>query len=177
MVTSTTSACDNEKSLGILKDYIWLTEDYPPYNFYDDDGHLVGMSVEILELVYQELNLPLNRDDIRLIPWARLVKNLKMSNKYAAFTMVSTPTRNRAYTLVPTFLPTNELNSIFIGLDRSFRLQPIFSPIQYLNNHHILHLQIQIFSFQYKFRKIKVQLQVINQAMDIISNLIFHQLA
>lgn len=106
VVTSTTSACDNEKSLDILKDYIWLTEDYPPYNFYDDDGHLVGMSVEILELVYQELNLPLNRDDIRLIPWARLVKNLKMSNKYAAFTMVSTPTRDRDYTLVPTFLPT-----------------------------------------------------------------------
>jgi ABC-type amino acid transport substrate-binding protein len=99
-------ACDKKTSLHTLEGYIWLTEDYPPYNFFDEHGKMSGISVDILELVFQELNLVLKREDIRLIPWARLVRELKLSKKFAAFTMVYTEKRAEQYSLVSTLLPT-----------------------------------------------------------------------
>lgn len=105
-ISSTAIACDKKAAMKVLQDYIWLTEDYPPYNYFDLHGNLAGMSVDILELVYEELQLPLNRNDVRVIPWARLVRDLKVSSKFAAFTMVYTEKRAQEYTLISTSLPT-----------------------------------------------------------------------
>ncbi|WP_085298432.1 substrate-binding periplasmic protein [Cognaticolwellia mytili] len=106
LLTTTAYACEESKGKAILENYIWLTEDYPPYNFYDEQGRLTGMSVDILEMVYEELQITFTRDDIQLIPWARLVRDLKLSQKFAAFTMVYTKERAEHYTLVATPLPT-----------------------------------------------------------------------
>jgi polar amino acid transport system substrate-binding protein len=106
LLTTTAHACEESEGRAILKNYIWLTEDYPPYNFHDSQGNLKGMSVDILELVYKELEIELKRDDILLIPWARLVRDLKISKKFAAFTMVYSKARSQQYTLIPAPLPT-----------------------------------------------------------------------
>jgi polar amino acid transport system substrate-binding protein len=106
LLTTTAYACEEDEGKAILENYIWLTEDYPPYNFYDNQGKLSGMSVDILELVYEELDIAFTRDNIQLIPWARLVRDLKLSQKFAAFTMVYTKERAEQYTLVAAPLPT-----------------------------------------------------------------------
>lgn len=46
----------------------YLTEDYPPYNF-EEDGEMRGISVDLLRLIWKEMNIP--EQPIRLVPWAR----------------------------------------------------------------------------------------------------------
>ncbi len=53
-----------------LEDLVYLTEQLPPHNFIQD-GEIKGISVEILEIIWQRLGAKLNRSDIQLVPWAR----------------------------------------------------------------------------------------------------------
>jgi polar amino acid transport system substrate-binding protein len=48
----------------------FLTEsDFPPFNFYDEDGVLVGFNVDVARAICQELNTAC---DIKVRPWAEL---------------------------------------------------------------------------------------------------------
>ena len=51
-------------------DLVYLTEDYPPHNFVKN-GRIVGVSVEILKLIWKELGLSNTVADIEVVPWAR----------------------------------------------------------------------------------------------------------
>ena len=67
-----------------------ITEDYPPLN-YLQDGELVGLSVEILQLVYDELGVEF--PDIDVMPWARGYHLAKSDRPVMLFTMSRTPAR------------------------------------------------------------------------------------
>ena len=54
-----------------LKSIEWMTEVFPPYNFYDADNTLQGISVEITEALFNTLGIQKNRRDIIVYPWAR----------------------------------------------------------------------------------------------------------
>ena len=95
-----TFACDVETEKSKLKEYQWVTEDYPPYNYRDQQGNLVGISTDIIVLVYRELSIPLNTKKIIILPWARLFYNLENYEKFAAFTMMKTSTRAKKFNLV-----------------------------------------------------------------------------
>ncbi len=94
-------ACELKSSKATLANYIWLAEDYPPYNYKNSAGEIVGIFTEVLSLIYQELNIDLNIADIQIVPWARLYYNLEQESKYAAFSMTATPVRTKKFTLVP----------------------------------------------------------------------------
>ena len=49
----------------------FLTEgDYPPFNFYDEDGILVGFNVDLARAICMELNTAC---DIKVRPWGELL--------------------------------------------------------------------------------------------------------
>lgn len=50
------------------------TGDYPPFNYYDDEGVLVGLNVDLARALCLELSLAC---DIRVQDWAELVPGLK----------------------------------------------------------------------------------------------------
>lgn len=53
----------------------FLTEsDFPPFNFYDEDGVLVGFNVDVARAVCQELNTAC---DIKVRPWGELLPALQ----------------------------------------------------------------------------------------------------
>ncbi len=53
----------------------FLTEsDFPPFNFYDEDGVLVGFNVDVARAICQDLNTAC---DIKVRPWGELLLALK----------------------------------------------------------------------------------------------------
>ncbi len=50
------------------RDLTYITEQYPPYNF-QKNGELQGISVDLLEAVWQKMGLSLNRSIIEFLPW------------------------------------------------------------------------------------------------------------
>ncbi len=62
------------------KDLIYITEQYPPYNF-QENGKLQGISVDILEKVWERMGVNLNRSVIQLLPWTEgYERTLKENN-------------------------------------------------------------------------------------------------
>ncbi|MCW8832471.1 MAG: transporter substrate-binding domain-containing protein, partial [Colwellia sp.] len=84
----------------ILTNYQWYTEDYPPYNYLNKAGQLVGIYPDILKLIYKELKLEKNLNEVMIVPWARLFRTLETTPTYAAFTMIKTPERDKKFQLV-----------------------------------------------------------------------------
>ncbi len=75
-----------------LEDMKWYTEDYPPYNF-KKDGHLTGISVEILMAAFKKIGVGVERKDIRIAPWNRSYKFVQRKPGTALFSMTYTPER------------------------------------------------------------------------------------
>ncbi len=74
------------------KDLIYLTENYPPHNF-KENGKLTGVSVEILQLIWEKLNLNNQREDIKIVPWARGMDKIKNEPNIVLFGMGYSPDR------------------------------------------------------------------------------------
>ena len=117
------NACELKTAKATLANYIWLTEDYPPYNYHNTSGKLVGIFPEILYLIYQELNIDLNSENIQVVPWARLYFSLEKESIYAGFSMTSTPMRALKFTLVP--IPLSSKISILVLSQNKEKLQSI----------------------------------------------------
>ena len=92
--------CDEQQVKKILTDYQWYTEDFPPYNYKNKQGKLVGIYPEVLTLIYKELNLTISIENIITVPWARLFHTLETSKTHAAFSMIKTPEREKKFTLI-----------------------------------------------------------------------------
>jgi polar amino acid transport system substrate-binding protein len=50
------------------KELTYITEQYPPYNF-QIDGKLQGISIDLLEKVWERMGVSLNRSVVELLPW------------------------------------------------------------------------------------------------------------
>lgn len=75
---------------------IYTTEEHPPYNF--SNGETVeGLSVDLLRLIWRELNIP--EQKIQILPWARGLYLLDSTENNVLFTMARTQDRSRKYNL------------------------------------------------------------------------------
>ena len=119
--SSPLSACDEQQAKEYLANYKWLTEDYPPFNYLDEQGELIGIATDTLLRVYQELEIKLTSRDILIVPWARLYYNMETYDDYAAYSMIYTDDRAKAFQLVTT--PLKVQVSIMVLEERKKELE------------------------------------------------------
>lgn len=84
-----------------------MTEIFPPYQYYDEDLKLSGISIEIIEAVKREIN---SQDPIKEVPWTRGVKITKKKKNSALFSTLRTPEREKLYKWVG---PLVDLSVVF----------------------------------------------------------------
>ncbi len=73
------------------------TENYPPFNFIDDNNTLQGISVEILELILKRMDLNITKKDIKLLPWARAYKQTLNDKNGMVFSVMRTWQREKEF--------------------------------------------------------------------------------
>jgi len=123
LISVRTFGCEQSFAKDLLASYQWVTEDYPPYNYIDEEGNLTGIFTDVLIKVYAELNVTLDKENIAIIPWARLYRTLENDDKYAGYSMVNTPERELKFKLVP--LPIITKTSIMVISDLQERLAAV----------------------------------------------------
>lgn len=79
---------------GEFEDLIYMTEDFRPYNYYEN-GELKGLSVDLLKLLWKELNVKPKR--IELLPWARAYSILEKKGNAVLFTTARTQQRETLF--------------------------------------------------------------------------------
>lgn len=77
-----------------LRHLVYLTEELPPYN-YKDEGKATGLSVELLHLIWEELQLP--ESEIRFLPWSRAFDTTQHNSGHVLFTTIRTPGREALF--------------------------------------------------------------------------------
>jgi polar amino acid transport system substrate-binding protein len=159
LFTPAAISCDEKVAKAFLANVHWQAEDYPPYNYLDNSGHLVGIFSDILVLIYKDLGIDIKINDIPVVPWARVLKNIGRYPDHAAFSMVTTREREKQYKLVALPFITKisimalssrfnngkkvekaSLNKLHIGVVRGDIGQSL------LNSHKILAVQVKTIS-------------------------------
>ncbi|MCF2947638.1 transporter substrate-binding domain-containing protein [Paraglaciecola aquimarina] len=77
-----------------LTDFSYYTEHYPPSN-YIENNELTGMSVELIKLIWQELDIP--EQTIQLVPWARGYRITQSQKHSVLFTMARAKEREHLF--------------------------------------------------------------------------------
>lgn len=75
-----------------LNDIVWLTEDYPPFN-YEENGTKKGIAVDLLLEIFKRSGVEKGQNDIKVVPWARGVKLLETDKNACLFSTTLTPHR------------------------------------------------------------------------------------
>lgn len=94
-------------SLALAQDpdhILYMTEDYPPYNFMED-GSLKGISVDLMMLMLEKLESKVSREDIRLYPWPRAYQLVQNKAQTCLFAMTKTEAREKLFKWVGPFFP------------------------------------------------------------------------
>ncbi len=99
----------------------YMTEDFRPYN-YMENGELTGLSVELLKLIWEELNT--EPKNIELLPWARAYNMLKNRSNAVLFTTQRTEHRENIFKWVCP-IPVNTRNVLIAKRDRKIKLKSI----------------------------------------------------
>lgn len=77
-----------------LNDLTWMTEEYPPYNFTEND-QLKGIAVDVLLEVWKRVGINKTAKDIKVYPWARGVSLMEKTNGCCLFSTTMTPHRKK----------------------------------------------------------------------------------
>lgn len=117
------------------QDIVWMTEEYPPYNFHNYDGELVGLSVDLLEAIMQKMAIEFNKNEILVVPWARAYRHTLNTPNAAIFTMTKSQHRAGLFQFSDAIMPSNisiitlktdttlksvtDLNSLNVGVVRN----------------------------------------------------------
>ena len=78
------------------KDLAYITEQYPPFNF-QEDGRLQGISIDLLEKVWERMGENLNRSIIKLLPWTECYQRTLNEKDTVLFAMARSPQREQVF--------------------------------------------------------------------------------
>ncbi|MGA9099832.1 MAG: cache domain-containing protein [Methanotrichaceae archaeon] len=78
------------------KDLTYITEQYPPFNF-QENGKLQGISVDLLEKIWEKMGVNLNRSAIQLLPWTDGYEKTLKENNTVLFTAFRIPEREQLF--------------------------------------------------------------------------------
>ena len=76
-----------------VNNLIFITEQLPPYTFVNDDSEKVGIYMDIVVDLLEEVGSTIRRDDIQFYPWARAYNTLKVDKRAVVFTTSRTKER------------------------------------------------------------------------------------
>lgn len=77
-------------------DLTYITEQYPPYNF-QEDNILQGISVDLLEKMWETMGVDLNRSAIKLLPWTEGYQRTLNENNTVLFTTFKLSEREQLF--------------------------------------------------------------------------------
>ena len=80
-----------------INDLNMRTENYPPFNYMDNNGTLKGISVEVLSLVLKKLDSNISIKDIKFLPWARAYKQTLHDKNGMIFSTMRTWQREKEF--------------------------------------------------------------------------------
>jgi len=78
------------------KDLTYITEQYPPYS-YQKDGKLEGISVDLLEKIWERMGVDLNRSVIQILPWTEGYNRTLKENNTVLFLTARLPQREQLF--------------------------------------------------------------------------------
>lgn len=92
------SACNGanssrQNSDGSCRDVVLYTEDFPPFNYLTGTG-LKGVGADVVRALSRQLGLEFHP---RILPWKRVIQEVRSHPLSAAFSMVRTPERETEY--------------------------------------------------------------------------------
>ncbi|HWQ18624.1 MAG TPA: cache domain-containing protein [Methanotrichaceae archaeon] len=93
MYAADAQAADQSTS---AKDLTYITEQLPPYNF-EKDGKLQGISVDLLDAVWEKMGADLNRSAIKLLPWTEGYDMALNENNTVIFSTARLPQREQLF--------------------------------------------------------------------------------
>lgn len=71
-----------------------VTEISPPFEMYDKNGKLTGISIDIVRAIQKEIN---DTSPIKVYPWSRAIKLTKLRKNYALFSTLRTKAREKEF--------------------------------------------------------------------------------
>ncbi len=96
IVSATTISCLAVDQTVSAKDLTYITEQFPPYNF-EKDGKLQGISVDLLEMAWQKMNVSLNESAIELLPWTEGYQEALDKKNTVLFSTARLPQREQLF--------------------------------------------------------------------------------
>jgi polar amino acid transport system substrate-binding protein len=96
IVSAMTIPCFASDKAVSAKDLTYITERLPPYN-YQEDGRLKGISVDLLEMVWDKMGISLNRSIIKLLPWTEGYERALNENNTVLFSTGQTAEREKLF--------------------------------------------------------------------------------
>jgi polar amino acid transport system substrate-binding protein len=133
---SSAIAMTKEEAARVFEKLSWYTEEYPPYNFADENGQPTGMAVDILLAAFGKLGVKLTNGDLKIVSWNRSYKYVQEKPGTALFSMTYTPERQKIMSFVGPAIPlaisviapkkrnivtrnTNDMRPLTIGVVRN----------------------------------------------------------
>jgi polar amino acid transport system substrate-binding protein len=96
IVVATSISCPAADHAITAKDLTYITEQYPPYN-YREHGRLQGISVDLLEKIWEKMGAGLNRSTIKLLSWTEGYEIAEKENNTVLFTTWRIPEREQLF--------------------------------------------------------------------------------
>ena len=89
-------SCSSADEAFSARDLTYITEQFPPYN-YQENGKLQGISVDLLEKVWENMGANLNRSVIQLLPWKEGYQETLDENGKVLFSTARLPQREQLF--------------------------------------------------------------------------------
>ena len=103
-----------------LDNIIFITENYPPYNF-QKENQIQGISVDILKELLKKTHS--SNNNIKILPWARGYHYVQTVKNTALFSMVRTPEREHLFKWVGPIMTTT--NSLITLKEKHIKIESI----------------------------------------------------
>lgn len=101
------------------KNLTYITEQYPPFNF-QENGKLQGISIDLLEKMWERMGVDLNRSVIKILPWTEGYQKVLDEKDTVLFAMARSPQREQLFKWAGGIGPFRTV--IFAKKDRNIRI-------------------------------------------------------
>jgi len=102
------------------KDLIYITVKNPPYNYQEDGKPLQGISVDLLEMVWERMGVDLNRSAIKFLPWDEGYQRALNEPNTVLFSIARLPQREQLFKWAGPIGPRR--NVLWVRSDRNLSI-------------------------------------------------------